>query len=178
MAKVLQCIYKSWPCDDLDQVYGKVNMGCLCIWIGKTVKMSFEGKSQQEIGKWTEYWRFWKKKMAQGLICPCTGVKYHNIQTCLLVYAADLRWAFTGPLVLWFQYVKAVVNVRYESRSILKVVYFTISPLKVYFWQALQFIVHLYTGHWHLMSTCKINSPFISAVVLLFIGFGVVCGGR
>ena len=20
---------------------------------------------------------------------PCTGVKYHNIQTCLLVYAAD-----------------------------------------------------------------------------------------
>ena len=24
-------------------------------------------------------------------ICPCTGVKYHNIQTCLLVYAADLR---------------------------------------------------------------------------------------
>ena len=22
---------------------------------GKTVKMSFEGKSQQEIGKWTEY---------------------------------------------------------------------------------------------------------------------------
>ena len=38
--------------------------------MGKTVKMSFEGKSQQEIGKWT-------------------GVKYHNIQTCLLVYAAD-----------------------------------------------------------------------------------------
>ena len=103
MAKVLQCIYKSWPCDDLDQVYGKVNMGCLCIWIGKTVKMSFEGKSQQEIGKWTEYWRFWKKKMAQGLICPCTGVKYHNIQTCLFVYAADLRWAFTGPLVLWYK---------------------------------------------------------------------------
>ena len=105
MAKVLQCIYKSWPCDDLDQVYGKVNMGCLCIWIGKTVKMSFEGKSQQEIGKWTEYWRFWKKKIAQGLICPCTGVKYHNIQTCLLVYAADLRWAFTGPLVLWLWYI-------------------------------------------------------------------------
>ena len=24
-------IYKSGPCDDLDQVYGKVNMGCLCI---------------------------------------------------------------------------------------------------------------------------------------------------
>ena len=52
MAKVLQCIYKSWRCDDLDQVYGKVNMGCPCIWMGKTVKMSFEGKSQQEPRNW------------------------------------------------------------------------------------------------------------------------------
>ena len=58
-------------------------------------KMLFEGENQQEIGKWTEYWLFCKKK-----ICPCTGVKYHNIQICLLVYEADLRWAFTGPLVL------------------------------------------------------------------------------
>ena len=42
-----------------------------------------------------------KRKWPKGFICPCTGVKYHNIQTCLLVYA-DLRRAFTGPLVLWF----------------------------------------------------------------------------
>ena len=32
-----------------------------------------------------------KRKWPKGFICPCTGVKYHNIQTCLLVYAADLR---------------------------------------------------------------------------------------
>ena len=69
-------IYKSWPCDDLDQVY--------------------EEKSQQEIGKFTEYWLFWKKKkkkkkkkQPKGFICPCIGVKYHNIQACLLVYAKD-----------------------------------------------------------------------------------------
>ena len=31
LVKVLQCTYKSCPCDDLDQVYGKVNMGCPCI---------------------------------------------------------------------------------------------------------------------------------------------------
>ena len=62
---------------------------------------TFEGKNQQEIGKWTEYWRSWKRKWPKGFICLCAGVKYHNIQTCLLVYAADLRWAFTGPLVLW-----------------------------------------------------------------------------
>ena len=30
-----------------------------------------------------------KRKHRKGFICPCTGVKYHNIQTCLLVYAAD-----------------------------------------------------------------------------------------
>ena len=28
-------------------------------------------------------------KKENGFICPCTGLKYHNIQTCLLVYAAD-----------------------------------------------------------------------------------------
>ena len=30
-----------------------------------------------------------KRKRPKGFICPCTGVKYYNIQTCLLVYAAD-----------------------------------------------------------------------------------------
>ena len=30
-----------------------------------------------------------KRKRPKGFICPCTGVKYHNVQTCLLVYAAD-----------------------------------------------------------------------------------------
>ena len=28
-------------------------------------------------------------KKENGPICPCTRVKYHNIPTCLLVYAAD-----------------------------------------------------------------------------------------
>ena len=30
-----------------------------------------------------------KGKPPKVFISPCTGVKYHNIQTCLLVYAAD-----------------------------------------------------------------------------------------
>ena len=25
------------------------------------------------------------KKWPKGFICPCTGVKYHNIQTCLFM---------------------------------------------------------------------------------------------
>ena len=31
MAQVLQCVYKSLPCDDLDLFYGKVNIGRQCI---------------------------------------------------------------------------------------------------------------------------------------------------
>ena len=60
--------------------------------MGKTVKMSFEGKSQQEPRNWQmdRILIILKKgKPPKGFICPCTGVKYHNIQTCLLVYAAD-----------------------------------------------------------------------------------------
>ena len=57
--------------------------------MGKTVKMSFEGKSQQEIGNGQNIDYSEKRKQPKGFICPCTGVKYHNIQTCLLVYAAD-----------------------------------------------------------------------------------------
>ena len=54
--------------------------------------MSFEGKSQQEPRNWQmdRILIILKKgKPPKGFICPCTGVKYHNIQTCLLVYAAD-----------------------------------------------------------------------------------------
>ena len=58
---------------------------------GKLLKMSFEEKSQQDIGKWTNIDYSEKRKWPKGVICPCTGVKYHNSQTCLLVYAADLR---------------------------------------------------------------------------------------
>ena len=32
-----------------------------------------------------------ERKWPKGFICPCTEVKYHNIQICLLVYEADLR---------------------------------------------------------------------------------------
>ena len=47
-----------------------------------------------------------KRKWPKGFICPCTGVKYHNIQTCLLVYAADSgerlqdHWS-SGLILAW-----------------------------------------------------------------------------
>ena len=58
----------------------------------KTVKMSFEGKSlSRKLANGQNIEDSEKRKWPKGFICPCTGVKYHNIQTCLLVYAADLR---------------------------------------------------------------------------------------
>ena len=58
---------------------------------GKTVKMSFEGKASWKLANGQNIDYSEKRKWPKGVICPCTGVKYHNIQTCLLVYAADLR---------------------------------------------------------------------------------------
>ena len=57
--------------------------------MGITVKMSFEGKSQHEMANGQNIDYSEKRKWPKGFICPCTGVKYHIIQTCLLVYAAD-----------------------------------------------------------------------------------------
>ena len=62
-----------------------------CHLKGKTVKMPFEGENYREIGNGQNIDYSEKRKWPKGFICPCTGVKYHDIPTCLLVYAADLR---------------------------------------------------------------------------------------
>ena len=55
----------------------------------KLLKCHFKGKASKKLpnGQNIDYSE--KRKRPKGFICPCTGVKYHNIQTCLLVYAAD-----------------------------------------------------------------------------------------
>ena len=55
----------------------------------KLLKWHLKGKASKKLanGKNIDYSE--KRKRPKGFICPCTGVKYHNIQTCLLVYAAD-----------------------------------------------------------------------------------------
>ena len=41
----------------------------------------------------------------QGIICPCTGAFFHNMQTCLLVYTYNRSqvsvYRTIGPLVLF-----------------------------------------------------------------------------
>ena len=52
----------------------------------KLLKCHLKGKASKKLanGQNIDY-----SEKRKGFICPCTGVKYHNIQTCLLVYAAD-----------------------------------------------------------------------------------------
>ena len=59
--------------------------------LGKLLKRHLKGKASRKLayGQYIDFSE--KRKWPKGFICPCTGVKYHNIQTCLLVYTADLR---------------------------------------------------------------------------------------
>ena len=59
--------------------------------LGKLLKCHLKGKASRKLANGQNIEDFEKRKWPKGFICPCTGVKYHNIQTCLLVYAADLR---------------------------------------------------------------------------------------
>ena len=54
---------------------------------GKLLKCHLKGKASRKLanGQTIDYSE--KRKWPKGFICPCTGVKYHNIQTCLLVVA-------------------------------------------------------------------------------------------
>ena len=54
--------------------------------MGITVKMSFEGENQQEMAIILN-----NENEPRATSVAALGFKYHNIQTCLLVYAADLR---------------------------------------------------------------------------------------
>ena len=55
----------------------------------KVLKCHLKGKASKKLANGQNIDYSEKRKRPKGFICPCTGVKYHNIQTCLLIYAAD-----------------------------------------------------------------------------------------
>ena len=55
----------------------------------KLLKCHLKGKTSKKLANGQNIDYSEKRKRPKGFICPCTGVKYHNIQTCLLIYAAD-----------------------------------------------------------------------------------------
>ena len=52
--QVLQSLNKWWPWVDLDLFYGKVKLGRLYVWMGKTVTKSFNGENLQQMTELTE----------------------------------------------------------------------------------------------------------------------------
>ena len=53
--------------------------------LGKLLKCHLKGKASRKLANGQNIEDSEKRKWPKGFICPCTGVKYHNIQTCLLV---------------------------------------------------------------------------------------------
>ena len=53
---------------------------------GKMLKCHLKGKASRELADGQKIDYSEKRKWPKGSICPCTGVKYHYIQTCLLAH--------------------------------------------------------------------------------------------
>ena len=87
---VLQCIYINH-----DPVMTLTKFMARSTWVAhafeweKLLKCHLKGKASKKLANGQNIDYSEKRKQPKGFICPCTGVKYHNIQTCLLVYAAD-----------------------------------------------------------------------------------------
>ena len=87
---VLQYIYINH-----DPVMTLTNFMARSTWVAhafeweKLLKCHLKGKASKKLANGQNIYYSEKRKRPKGFICPCTGVKYHNIQTCLLVYAAD-----------------------------------------------------------------------------------------
>ena len=68
----------------------------------KLLKCHLKGKASKKLANGQNIDYSEKRKRPKGFICPCTGVKYHNIQTCLW-YMQQTQvsvYRTIGPLVL------------------------------------------------------------------------------
>ena len=91
MAKVLQCNINHDPVMTLTKFMARSTWVAYASELGKLLKCHLKEKANRKLANGQNIEDSEKRKWPMGFICPCTGVKYHNIQTCLLVYAADLR---------------------------------------------------------------------------------------
>ena len=68
----------------------------------KLLKCHLKGKASKKLANGHNIDYSEKRKWPKGFICPCTGVKYHNIQTCLYWYMQQPQvsvYRTIGPLV-------------------------------------------------------------------------------
>ena len=99
-------MFKWWPWSDLDLFYGKVKFGNLGLFYGKKWKQwIFQKLLQPVIWKLVDadnYWVYevmWVSKVKVISLPYIFQVLY---VLCFTNVGQDIRWAFTGPLVLWF----------------------------------------------------------------------------
>ena len=90
--QALQSLYKWWPWVDLDLFYGKVKLGHLYVWMGKTVTKSFNGGklAAKDYIDWIIL--LMKKIWPQGVVCPCPG-----LYTCIWppfsnIFSTETAW--------------------------------------------------------------------------------------
>ena len=83
----------NWPWVDLDLFYGEVNFGNISFYIEKCHSDGFFENLQPydlEIGWYTTKW------VNIGYEVPLSSAKHY-----IDILGPDIRWAFTGPMVLW-----------------------------------------------------------------------------
>ena len=71
--------------------------------LGKLLKCHLKGKASRKLANGQNIEDSEKRKWPKGFICPCTGIKYHNIHTCLLTSICSRSqvsvYRTIGPLV-------------------------------------------------------------------------------
>ena len=87
--QALQSFYKWWPWVDLDLFYGKVKLGHLYVWMGKTVIKSFNGRKRAAKDYIDWIILLMKKIWPQGVVWPCPGAIYLYMTT---IFKFLLHW--------------------------------------------------------------------------------------
>ena len=71
--------------------------------LGKLLKCHLKGKASRKLANGQNIEDSEKRKWPKGFICPCTGIKYHIIHTCLLASICSRSqvsvYRTIGPLV-------------------------------------------------------------------------------
>ena len=116
---VLQNLYKTSSWVDLDLIYGRGHFWFHRHWMGKVEMTHFLLLLYSRIWKWSELHHMNARGHAHfRAVSPWTSdmVIYIYVSTSLLPLVPSIRWAFTGPMVLWFYW--QIINGVYSFENL------------------------------------------------------------
>ena len=108
--------------------------------LGKLLKCHLKGKASRKLANGQNIEDSEKRKWPKGFICPCTGIKYHNIHTCLLTSICSRSqvsvYRTIGPLVcrrygMYHIEMTNQVSCRGEPRGMIRVAHQSSKALEV-----------------------------------------------